>query len=423
MADSDARSFGSYDALLLISLLWFLAKSLRYAFPPLFEALQVEYGASDAILGGAFTAFMLVYAAMQFPSGVLGDRLGAVRVVATGAVVAAAGSFVIAAGALPGLDAPFWLVVAAMVVIGAGTGAHKTVAITLLSRIYPSRSGRALGVHDTLGTFAGVAAPTAVALAIGAAIADWRVLFLAAGVVGVAGAGAFAIRVPRRIPDDDRQSRNANTLPLRAYARPFRSGRFSAFVLVTLCFGFAYNGVVAFLPLYLGREAGVTTAVASLLFGVLFAVSVVQLATGEYADRIGRLPVIVSSIGLATVALAVLVVVPGIGPTWAGVPLGTAAVVGVLGVGTHGFRPVRAAHLDALLPNDLAGGGLGVVRTGLMGAGAIAPAIVGLVAAFADVRVAFSLLLIVLGTALAIAASLWATSARTSTAPADDSVS
>ena len=421
MAPPESRSssrfdaISGYDALLLTALLWFLAKFLRYAFPPLFEPLQAEYPVSEAALGASFTAFMLVYAAMQFPSGILGDRLGPVRVVVAGAVVAIAGSFVVAAGALAVVDAPFWLIVLAMVVIGAGTGAHKTVAIGMLSRIYPARTGRVLGIHDTLGTFGGVAAPAAVALALRAGGAGWQTVFLGAAIVGVLVVVAFAIRVPRRLPAaPGNSSRESDQQPaeqptLRAYAAPFRSWRFSGFVVVTLCFGFAYNGIVAFLPLYLVRQAGLTTTGASLLYGVLFAVTLVQLVTGELSDRVGRLPVVAATIGLATAALAILVATPAIGPVWSGIPIGTALVVGAIGLGTHGFRPVRAAHLDALLPRALAGGGLGVVRSGLMGAGAVAPAIVGVVAERAGFRPAFALLLAVLATALAIVLGLWVT--------------
>ncbi|AGN02517.1 major facilitator superfamily protein [Salinarchaeum sp. Harcht-Bsk1] len=404
MPASTRRTIGRYDALVLTSLLWFLAKLLRYAFPPLFETLSVEYGVSTAALGWAFTGFMLVYAAMQFPSGVLADRLGPVGVLTVGAIGAAVGAFVVA------LEGPFALLVFAMLLVGAGTGVHKTVAIGLLSRTYPARSGRALGVHDTFGTFGGVVAPAIVAVVLGAATADWRVLFFLGGGTAVIVAGAFSIRVPRRLPDRPATHADADERPpLRAYATPFRRRRFVAFVAVTLCFGFAYNGVVAFLPLYLARTTGVSSATASALYALFFVVSLIQLGTGELSDRAGRLPVITGTIGLATASLAALVAVPTAGPALFGVPVLAAAVVATLGVGAHGFRPVRAAHLEALLPENLAGGGLGVVRTGLMGAGAIAPGVVGVLATAAGFRVAFALLLAVLGVALAVVLSLWLT--------------
>ncbi|GAB3679786.1 MFS transporter [Salinarchaeum chitinilyticum] len=411
MAGTSLRTIGRYDALLLTSLLWFLAKLFRYAFPPLFETLGAEYGVSTAALGWAFTGFMLVYAAMQFPSGVLADRIGPTQVLTAGAIVGAIGAFATVGGG------PFALLVGAMLLLGAGTGVHKTVAIGLLSRTYPARSGRALGVHDTVGTFGGVVAPAVVALVLQTDVVGWRVLYLLGGGIAVLGAGAFSVRVPRRVPDPraagaaettgEADGATSERPSLRSYARPFRRPRFAAFVAVTLGFGFAYNGVVAFLPLYLARTAGVSTAIASVLYALFFVVSLIQLGTGEASDHVGRLPVVVATIGVATLALAALLVVPAGGPTIAGVPLATGGIVAALGIGAHGFRPVRAAHLESLLPDDLVGGGLGVVRTGLMGAGAIAPGIVGVAATATSFRGAFAGLLAALAASLVIAVVLW----------------
>ncbi len=412
-----------YDVLVVTALIWFLAKFLRYAFPPLFEPLQASYGVSNAAVGTAFTGFMVVYAAMQFPSGVLADRLGAVRVVVAGAVLAGAGALVLV------VDSPFAVLVGAMLVMGSGTGAHKTVAVRLLSRVYPARTGRALGALDTFGAFGGVVAPAAVVLflsappALAAVLsrlpgADWRAVFLIAGVVALGLAAAFRIRVPRRLSgesdstdgragesptdadDEDRSEPGA-----RDYLDLFRAPRFTAFVGVTVLFSFAYNGTVAFLPLYLAEAGGLDTATANLLYSALFAVSLVQLVSGDLSDRTGRLPIIVATLALAGAALAAAVVLPAVG---AG-PVALGAVVVLLGLGAHGFRPVRGAYLVEILPDWMAGGGLGVVRTLLMGAGAFAPAVVGYLADAAGFRVAFALLAVSQVGAAALAAGLWIT--------------
>ncbi len=360
------KTLDEFDALVLVSLLWFLAKFIRYAFPPLFEPLQGVYGVTNAEVGFAYTGFMLTYAAMQFPSGALADRFGSVRVIATGSMVAA-----LAALALV-IDSPFAVLVGAMVLMGAGTGAHKTVAIRLLSRLYPARTGRALGTMDTIGTFAGVAAPAVVvAVLAGPALLgeSWRTVFLVAGLAGIAGTVAFTVRVS---DPEGTDSAGASSGGVREYVTLFRNPRLLAFVLVTVLFGFTYNGVVAFLPLYLTSEAGLTPATAGLLFGALFAASVVQVVSGTLSDRIGELPVIVATLALATVALVALVLLT---PT--GRPLVLGVVVVVLGLGSHGFRPVRGAYWMSVLPESVAGGSLGIVRTLLMGSGALAPAAVG----------------------------------------------
>ncbi|GAA0514013.1 Sugar phosphate permease [Halorubrum aquaticum] len=403
------RRIGDYDVLILVSLIWFLGKFVRYLFPPLFGPLQSTYGVSNATIGAAFSGFMVAYALMQFPSGAVADRIGPVRVIVAGASVAGVGALALV------VDSPFAALVAAMVVIGVGTGVHKTVAVRLLARVYPARTGRMLGVHDTFGALSGIAAPAVVVVflsppaALALALdrlpgADWRALFLLTGIAALSLAIAFGLRIPGRLPTGpDAGGGNGAEPGTRDYLGLFRNPRFSAFVLATIGFSFGYNGLVAFLPLYLSREVGLATTMGNLLYSLLFAVTFVQLVTGDLSDRVGRFPVMVATLGLAAVALAALVVVPGVG-------VGSAAVVVVLlGLGSHGFRPVRSAYLMEILPDWLAGGGLGVVRTLLMGAGALSPAVVGTVADAAGFRPAFALLAGSMGLAAVVAAGLWLT--------------
>ncbi|WP_265111506.1 MFS transporter [Halosolutus halophilus] len=395
------RRYAHLDVLVLTASIWFLAKFVRYVFPPLFGPFQDSYGVSNATLGAAFTGFMLVYATMQFPSGVLADRLGSVTVITSGALVAA-----VAALALV-VDSPFVVLIGAMLVMGGGTGAHKTVAVRLLSQAYPARTGRALGVLDTFGAFGGVIAPAAVVAVAGLSFAfgeRWRAIFLGAGVVGLALAVTFRVRVPRRVPAETDRAAATGLGPgaIGQYATLFRDWRFSVFALVTVLFSFTYNGLVAFAPLYLTQEAGLAPATASLLYSALFLASLVQLVTGDLSDRVGTLPLIVGTLALASTALVGFVSLTGTGGP---ILLGSALVAA--GVGAHGFRPVRGAYLMAAIPDDVAGGGLGIVRTFLMGGGAIAPTIVGTLSETAGFRPAFWLLTASVVSATVLAVGLW----------------
>ena len=415
----DVRRLRTYDAVALTALLWFLGKFVRYAFPPLFGPLQAGYDVSNAAVGTAFTGFMLVYALMQFPSGAIADRVGPVPVIALGAGVAGVGSLALA------VDAPFVALAGIMLVIGAGTGAHKTVAVRLLARTYPDRTGRVLGVHDTLGALGGVAAPAAVVLVLTpppvlAALlgplpgADWRGLFVVTGITALAAAVVFAARVPARLSASAMAPTDADPAAdpgVNAYLVAFRDPRLAAFVFVTVAFSFAYNGAVAFFPLYLSAVAGLSTSTASLIYAALFAATFVQLVSGDLSDRLGRLPVMAAALALASVALAVVVALGSDGSALTGryAPITLGALVVAFGLGSHGFRPVRGAFLVETLPDRLAGGGLGVVRTLLMGAGAFAPAVVGAIADRAGFRPAFAALAGSLALAALVAAGLWAT--------------
>ena len=401
MRRSAIGRLGRFDAVVLTSTLWFLGKFVRFAFPPLFERIAGVYEVSTAVLGTAYSGLLLVYAVLQFPSGLLADRFSSVTVIGSGATLAAVGALALA------VDGPFVTFVGAMLIIGAGTGTLKTVGVRLLSRAYPSRTGRTLGVFDTFGTFGGVAAPAAVVVFTrlpGPFGAGWRTTFLAAGLAGLLATAAFVLRVPARIAetDDGGGANGGGRVPIREYAVLFRNTRFAAFVAVTVLFSFSYNAAIAFLPLYLTREAGLGSATASLLFSALFAVSLVQLLTGEMSDRTGELAVVAVTLGLATTGLGSIVLLTDVGGL---VPMGAAVVC--LGLGSHGYRPVRSAYLMSVIPASVAGGSLGAVRTLLMIAGASSPALVGVVSETAGFKPAFWLLTAAMAVGAGIAVVLW----------------
>ena len=392
---------GRFDAVVLTAALWFLGKFVRFAFPPLFERLAGIYGVSTATLGGAYSALLLVYALLQFPSGLLADRFSSVTVLGAGASLAAIGALALA------VDGPLVVLVGAMVTIGAGTGTLKTVGVELLSRTYPARTGRTLGVFETFGTFGGAAAPAAVVVFAGSPRlfgAGWRTTFLVAGVAGLCVTAAFVLRVPARVPDaTGDEAADAEGVPLGEYAALFRDWRLLVFVAVITLFSFAYNAALAFLPLYLIREAGLASATASGLFSALFVVSLVQLLTGEVSDRTGALPLVVLTLALASTGLGAVVLLTGVGSALA---LGAAVVC--LGLGAHGYRPVRGAYMMSVLPESVTAGSFGAVRTVQMVAGASSPALVGVLSETVGLRPAFWLLTGALVVSTGLSVVLWA---------------
>jgi MFS family permease len=449
----DPRRLLSFDALVLTSAIWFLAKFFRYAFPPLYPTFQADFGVSNTLLGTAFSAMMLVYAVMQFPSGALADRFGSVRIIAAGLVITAASGFLLA------IEGPLPILLVGMLLVGIGTGAHKTVAIRLLSTVYPERTGRTLGIFDTIGALGGAVAPIVVVAILD--VSGWRSFFLLGAVVGVAFLAAFVRRVPRRLPADDTSTADAardpenpddstdedgdgnedadgnedregdgnedregdgnedregdgnedadedeggngdearNTGWTSQYAVLFRDPTFVTFVAVTALVGFAHNGLAAFLPLYLVDVTGLTPTTANLLYSVFFFVSVVQVLTGDLGDRFGQRLVMLLTLVIATAGTGALLVASG--PAVAGL-----AVLAV-GFGSHGFRPVRGAYLVKVVPDSMVGGSLGIVRTILTGAGFVSPAIVGLMSDTVGFVPAFALLAVAMGGGAGAAALL-----------------
>lgn len=367
--------YTEYEPLVIVSLLWFLVQFLRFAFPPLFGTLQSEYGVSNAETGLLFTALMMAYGVMQFPAGAVSDRVGRRLTISVGALLFS----VVGIAVLLAVD--FGLLFALAVLLGATTAAHKTVSINLVSNRYPANTGLCLGVLDTVGQFGGVAAPL-VAVALLRSV-GWQWTFALAGVVGVWLAGMSWVRVD----DVDTavvQSADAGD-ERTTYAEILSNRRLVVFVVVTMTFTFAWNGVSAFLPLYLATETSVSTGLASVLYSGFFVVSLSQLATGRISDSVGQLWVAVSTFGGMVLTVVLLLV------------FDETVVVSVstltMGVAFHGFRPVRDSYLMTLIPDAVGGGSLGIVRTGMIAVGAVSPAVVGFVADASGFTPAFGVVL------------------------------
>lgn len=371
----------TYDLVIVVSLLWFMVQFLRFVFPPLFETFQGLYGVSNTQTGILFTAIMLAYSAVQFPAGVLGDRFGRPSVILGGASLFAVAALIVA------VSPSFLVLLGAAVVIGLATGPHKAVAIPLLSSQYPDRTGRALGTMDTIGQLGGMVAPLVVVLFL--AVSVWQGVFVLGAIASALLAYLFFRRIQR---DDDLRVRGRETSHDAddvdkdgvSYASVFSDPELLVFMLVTMLFTFAWNGLSSFFPLFLTAEKGLTEGAAGVLYSLLFVASVSQAVTGDLSDRVGRLRVSVLLFFGMFVGVGSLLVADG---------LATIAVLTlVAGIGFHGFRPVRDSYLMDVIPDSIGGGTLGIVRTFMTAVGALAPAIVGYLSDTVGFSVAFGVI-------------------------------
>lgn len=364
---SDLGAFlRTFDLVFLVAGIWFMVQFLRYVFPPLFGTFQALYGVSNTQTGALFTLLMLGYSAMQFPAGWLSDRLNEVTV-----IIAGVGAFT-AAAVFTAFAPTFVLLTVAAVGIGIGTGVHKTVAIPYLSKTYPEQTGLALGVMDTIGQFGGMVAPIVVVAVIASAL-PWSSVFVI-GALASAGIGVVFYRRARRPGtvdfDENARSESEETrVSPKGYAAVFSDRKLLVFIVVTVLFTFAWNGLSAFFPLFLSNEKGLSAGVAGFAYSLLFAASVSQMATGIASDQWGRLGISLLMFGLMAFGIISLLIVESI--------VLLLLVTIVTGIGFHGFRPVRDSYLMELIPESLGGGALGIIRTAMTIIGALAPATIG----------------------------------------------
>lgn len=146
--------------------------------------VQSTLHAGVAQLQWVVNAYALVFASLMLAAGMLGDRLGRLRILLAGVAVFAAGS--VLAALAPTAD----VLIGGRALMGLGAAASEPATLSLIRHLYPDRRARA----RALGVWAGVAG---LALALGpviggllVGIGSWRSIFwfnlAAAAVVFVA---------------------------------------------------------------------------------------------------------------------------------------------------------------------------------------------------------------------------------------------
>ncbi len=160
---------------------YFLSYFFRNVNAVIAKDLAGEFGLSPAGVGLLTSAYFVTFALAQLPVGVLLDRYGPRRVVATLLCVAAVGAFVF--GRADGAAA----LALGRALIGLGVAACLMGSIKAFTLWFPiERLATVIGWFLFLGTIGGIAATTPVELAVGTI--GWRVMFvgLAAGALAVA---------------------------------------------------------------------------------------------------------------------------------------------------------------------------------------------------------------------------------------------
>ncbi|SDY18649.1 Sugar phosphate permease [Halobellus clavatus] len=377
------RGDGRGWTLLAIAGGWFFALGLRFTIPALLPAIRADFPVSETVAGAAITLLWVTYAAMQFPAGVLVDRVGE-RTLLVGS--AGTGALTMVAYAVAPTFALFVLATAAF---GFASGLYGPPRGTVLTRTYTDSDGAAFGIVLAAGSIGAALVPPLATYATG--VVGWRGalgltapgFLLAAVALGAFVPAQSTVDAARRT-DGDEAAAEAETEPqdrpltarLRAAAGDVRRGVSSRKVVLamigTTLMLFAFQGLTAFLTTYLVTAKALSEATAGTLFGLLFlSAAVFQSTGGALADRYGYGTV------LSIVAFV------GIGPLLA-LPFAEGIVPLVVIVLLLGMRlvvgPVANAYIVALLPADVRGTAWGAIRTSLFVVGAFGSTAVGAMA-------------------------------------------
>ncbi|MEZ5098953.1 MAG: MFS transporter [Thermoleophilia bacterium] len=276
----------------------FLAVALVYGcvfvVPPLISTFTDDLGLSHAQAGLLMSAYLAAYALTSFLSGPLADRVGLVRAISGGLVLAGL------AGILFASTSSLAVFLVARALLGVSVAIVYAPGITLVSRLVPpQRLNLAVGIF-----LSGVSAGIAVAFLLTPLLEDalsWRWPFVVFAIATIAGAAAFALLAhglggARSAAGAERRGELASLFRNAAFVRVC-AGLFTGM--------FALYGVYTWIAPYLDESAGFSAGRISLALTAGTVVGIpATMAAGWLADRLGR-PVAVAGLGLAT-AIAVL---------------------------------------------------------------------------------------------------------------------
>lgn len=241
------------------------------------------------------------------------------------------------------------------ILFGLATALYGPARFTVLSDIYNQNDGLAIGITLAAGNIGNAILP--VIAGILATYLMWQIGFGFVIPLFIVASVALWVSIPEYIGTETGSERDSNSLLAtfqkvgHAIARP----QILIIVLILLINTFILQGFTGFYPTYLVDIKSVTPSLASILFGVFFTTGiVVQPLSGVGNDNFSPSLTIAISLGLIVVGLFVLPYIH----QWHYLIFPTLVMSALMGT-----PPTATSHLVSLLPEEVKGSGLGLLRT------------------------------------------------------------
>jgi MFS transporter, FSR family, fosmidomycin resistance protein len=320
---------------------------------------QNEFGLGFAALGLMKTVFSGTLAGFQIPAGFLAERFGSATILAIGTALAGFGYV------LAGFSNGVTVLVAALFVGGLGASTQHPLASSLIAHAFAgSRSLKALGTYNFAGDIGKMTVPAAAALLF--IVLPWRQALILLGSVGAVAALAIFCAMPRFRIEAHAERKSSSTefssAPAPGYAFPL-------LLSVGVIDSATRMAFLTFLPFVLtAKGAGLQTV--GLALTLVFAGGAAgKLVCAFIGARIGA----VATVWLTetVTAVGILALLP--------LPLEAAlTLLPVVGIALNGTSSVLYGSVPDLVEPAWRQRAFSIFYTGTIGAGAVSPAIYGL---------------------------------------------
>jgi len=318
---------------------------------------QHEFGLGYAALGLMKTVFSGALAGFQIPAGFLAERFGPSIVLALGTALAGIG-YVFA-----GFSGGVATLVASLFVAGLGASTQHPLGSSLIAHALAGpRSLKALGTYNFAGDIGKMTLPAAASLLF--VVLPWRHALMLLGGLGVVAAAAIFVAMPRVATDAPVQKKSADAA---ARGAPPLYG-FPLLLSVGVIDSATRMAFLTFLPFVLTAKGASLPTIGASLTLVFAGGAAGKLVCAFIGARIGA---------VATVWLTEAVTALGIVGL---LPLSLDAALFLLpmiGVALNGTSSVLYGSVPELVEPARRTRAFSIFYTGTIGAGAVSPAIYG----------------------------------------------
>ena len=319
---------------------------------------QTEFGLAYAVLGLMKTVFSGTLAGFQIPAGFLSERFGAPIVLTLGTALAGIG-YVCA-----GLSSGVAMLVAALFIGGLGASTQHPLGSSLIAHAFAGpRSLKALGTYNFAGDIGKMTLPAAASLLF--VLLPWRHALMLLGGLGVVAASVIFVVMPRfaaEPPAPKKTGEGAVPGALPRYG-------FSLLLSVGVIDSATRMAFLTFLPFVLTAKGASLPTVGGALTLVFAGGAAGKFVCAFLGARIGA----VATVWLteAVTALGIVCLLP--------LPLDAALfLLPIVGVALDGTSSVLYGSVPNLVEPARRTRAFGIFYTGTIGAGAVSPAIYGL---------------------------------------------
>lgn len=326
---------------------------------------QREFGLGYAEVGMLRGIYAGAMATFQIPAALLAERLGVAPVLALGTALAGLGYL------LAGASTGFALLVVALFMGGLGASAQHPLGSTLIARAFAGpRSLKALGTYNFAGDIGKMSVPAAVALLL--TMVAWQPAVMLLGAIGLVSAVAIVFVTPRYAPDPALAMDPADDRAPIAPTAPVSVSRiaFPVLLLIGVIDSAIRMAFLTFLPFLLTAKGASLPTIGFALALVFAGGAAGKLVCAFIGARIGIFATVWLTEGLTAIGILALL------------PLSLEAAMVLLpliGIALNGTSSVLYGSVPELVVPERRARAFSIFYTGSIGAGALAPALFGIV--------------------------------------------